>query len=230
MTPAIAPDAHLVIAEIMPKYSYEQGIVDYNTWIRDTLVPAQQALGRNITVVDQYTPFLTDPGDLTSIDTSLFSNGINHPTNPGYEKMAQGWFKEIEALTSFANWISDPAFRLAPTDQAFTDDPDGDRLVNGLEAWFGTHPGEFDKGLNGLATDGATTTFSHPRNEKPRSDISGIYQWSPNLVDWYAAGNGPADGPTVTVSVETTASTTTVIATASETMERLFVRAGVVQN
>ena len=91
------PNALLIVAEIMPKYSYQQGIVDYNTTIRDTLVPAYQALGANVTLVDQYANFLTDTSDLTSIDQSLFSNGINHPSNPGYDLMAQTWFDGIEA-------------------------------------------------------------------------------------------------------------------------------------
>jgi hypothetical protein len=26
----------------------------------------------------------------------------------------------------------------------------------------------------------------HPQNENPPSDLAGFYQWSPNLVDWYA--------------------------------------------
>jgi hypothetical protein len=34
------------------------------------------------------------------------------------------------------------------------DDSDGDSLANGLEAWFGTHPGEHDQAFSGFATDG----------------------------------------------------------------------------
>jgi hypothetical protein len=48
---------------------------------------------------------------------------------------------------------------LDPAEQGFVLDPDGDRLANGLEAWFGTHPGEFTPGLAGLATDGTITSF-----------------------------------------------------------------------
>jgi hypothetical protein len=94
------PDAHLIIAEIMPKFSYQQGIVNYNTYIRDTLVPTYQGLGKNVTLVDQYVNFLTDSNDLTSIDQSLFSNGINHPDNDGYDLMAQTWFDGITTVTS----------------------------------------------------------------------------------------------------------------------------------
>ncbi|MBC2603178.1 GDSL-type esterase/lipase family protein [Puniceicoccus vermicola] len=93
-----SPDSHLIIAQIMPKIRYQPGIVDYNRYIRDTLVPKYQTLGRKVTQVDLYAPFLTDTDDLRSIDPTLFSNGINHPTNDGYQKMAEVWFEGIEAL------------------------------------------------------------------------------------------------------------------------------------
>jgi lysophospholipase L1-like esterase len=92
------PDAQLIVAEIIPKISYQQSIVNYNTYIRDTLIPKYQGQGKNVTLVDQYVNFLTDSQDLTSIDQSLFANGINHPTNPGYDLMAQTWFEGIEAV------------------------------------------------------------------------------------------------------------------------------------
>jgi len=132
----------------------------------------------------------------------------------------------IEPPNDFASWIS--GFGLDPTDQGFSDDPDGDNLANGLEAWLGTHPGEFNGGFVGLSTDGTITTFSHPQNESPPSDLSGYYEWSPNLVDWYGSGSGP--GPTVTMVPNTVTNTTTVTATASETLERLFLRVGASQN
>jgi hypothetical protein len=68
----------------------------------------------------------------------------------------------------------------------------------------------------------------HPQNENPPSDLAGFYQWSPNLVDWYAGDEleGPAGGPTVTISPNTVG-TTTVTVTASEVLGSLFLRAGV---
>jgi hypothetical protein len=133
---------------------------------------------------------------------------------------------------TFADWISNPAFKLDPADQDFPDDPDGDRVPNGLEAWFGTHPGEFNPGLADLATDGTTTTFDHPQNVTPPRDLSVVYQWSPNLVDWYAGDgtDGTGGGPTVTMVPATVGSTTTVTATASEPLDLLFLRVGVMQN
>jgi hypothetical protein len=127
----------------------------------------------------------------------------------------------------FHSWISDPAFGLDPAEQGFTHDPDEDGLANGLEAWFGTHPGQFDPGL---VADRAAT-FIHPRNEHPPADVSGFYEWSPNLSDWYAGGSGPAGGPTVTlIPVTVGTATATVTATASEQIDRLFLRVGASQS
>jgi hypothetical protein len=132
----------------------------------------------------------------------------------------------------FAAYASDPAFGLASGDQKFLDDPDGDRLVNGLEAWFGTHPGVFNAGPTLVSTNGSTTTFTHPQNGTRPTDISGLYQWSPNLLDWYAGDgvDGPPGGAAVAFSANTIGTTTTVNATTSGMLEHLFLRVGVRQN
>jgi hypothetical protein len=164
----------------------------------------------------------------------VLSNNINHPDNPHYDLMAQRWFQGIQALglkpENFSSWISNPAYGLAVADQDFEDNSDGDDLANGLEAWFGTHPGQWNSGLAVGSTVGLTTTFTHPQNVAQPDDLSGYYQWSPNLVDWFTSGNGPDGGATVTFSANTNGTTTTVSATASEAVERIFLRARVVQN
>ncbi len=50
--------------------------------------------------MDLYQLFLTQPGDPKSIDASRLANGINHPTNAHYERMAEEWLRGIEALTA----------------------------------------------------------------------------------------------------------------------------------
>lgn len=129
---------------------------------------------------------------------------------------------------SFADWIAGNSGLGGLT--AFTDDPDGDRYANGLEAWFETDPGELNAGLANLATDGTATTFSHSRNEFPPTDLTGFYQWSPNLVDWYDDTDGLPGGPSVTFAPSTIGSTTNVTTTASETMVTLFLRFVVTQD
>ena len=89
------PSVRLIVAQIIPKFSYNPDVVSYNTYIRGTLVPAYAAQGRTISTVDQYANFLTNPADNTSIDTTKFSNGNNHPTNPAYQLMAATWLPAI---------------------------------------------------------------------------------------------------------------------------------------
>jgi len=133
-------------------------------------------------------------------------------------------------LNDFNSWIDD--FSLPAADQDFDDDPDGDGLENGLEAWFGTHPGQFTSGLVDVSNTGLTTTFTHAQNATLPDDLTGYYEWSPNLADWYPSGNGPSGGPVITFTASTSGGTTTVTATASasEGTERIFLRAGVSQD
>lgn len=130
----------------------------------------------------------------------------------------------------FESYVSDPAFGIDPAQRGFSDDPDGDGLANGLEAWFGTHPDGFTAGISGVASNGTVTTFIHPQNATRPADVIGFYQWSPNLTDWYAGDgvDGPPGGAALTIVPRTVGTTTTVAATASEAMERLFLRAGAV--
>jgi hypothetical protein len=88
------PRASTILAQITPKAFYSQFIVDYNTFIRDTLVPAFQAQGKRVSTVDQYANLLTNG----AIDPALFSNGYNHPDNRAYDRMAQTWYDGIHAV------------------------------------------------------------------------------------------------------------------------------------
>jgi hypothetical protein len=231
------PAAHLIIAQIMPKYAYQQGIVDYNNYIRNTLVPNCQAQGGKVLLVDQYAPFLTNPAVLTSIDQALFSNGINHPGNPGYDKMAKVWFDAIKTLgigpVTFNKWISDPAFGIAPGEQGLHQDPDGDGFDNGVENFFGTHPGAFSRGLvSGAVNTGASTfTFTHPVNETSASDLTATYRWSKDLSTFTADGNSFAQSTVTFTQGTPSGGSVTVTATITGTpLEKLFVDVKVTQN
>jgi len=233
----IKPNARLVIALIMPKYTYQQGIVDYNTYIRNTLVPNYQSQGKKVTLVDQYAPFLTNPANLTSIDQTLFSNGINHPSNPGYNKMARVWFDAVELLglgpVMFSNWISNPAFGIGAGQRGLNDDPDGDGIRNGIENFFGTPPNAFNKGVVSGPASGNTFTFTHPHNSTPASNITASYQWSKDLATSHASG-ATDTGTTVTLVAQPNTPSpgvTTVTATVTgPAAAKLFVKVAVTEN
>jgi hypothetical protein len=126
----------------------------------------------------------------------------------------------------FSSYID--GFGLDPADKGFDADPDLDGLANGIEAWFGTHPGQANPGLAGLATVGGSFTFTHLRNPEPPVDVTGFYQWSQNLANWYAGdgADGPAGGPVVNIVATPQGAFTAVTATPSSAMDRLFLRAG----
>ncbi len=88
------PEARLIVAQITPKAGYQKALEEYNTYIRDTLVPSFRARGKRVSTVDQYQNFLKGG----KIDRTLFSNGINHPNAAAYERMAQTWFEGIQAI------------------------------------------------------------------------------------------------------------------------------------
>ena len=91
------PEAHLLVATIIPKRDYLPSIDDYNPYINQQLKLKYETLGSRVTIVDHYNDFLLDPLDTTTINPSLFATG-NHPNGEGYDVMAANWFAAIEAL------------------------------------------------------------------------------------------------------------------------------------
>lgn len=140
------------------------------------------------------------------------------------------WYSPLP--NDYNSWIGDPALGIAPANRGFDLDPDGDGLSNGIEAWFGTDPRTANPGLVEIATSGLATTFRHPRNPQAPSDLTGTYEWSADMLNWYAGNgiSGPPGGPTVNIVSAASSNTTTVTATASAGLPQLFLRARLTQN
>ena len=92
---AARPPPHVVVAQVTPRLEFTQSIADYNTSIREALVPEFQRRGCKVSTVDQYRNMLKPDG---TIDPGLFSNKINHPNATAYDRMAQTWFEAIQAI------------------------------------------------------------------------------------------------------------------------------------
>ncbi len=90
------PSTYLIVAQITPFSTYTPATSKYNNYIRDVLVPYFAAQGKLVSTVNQYAS-LCVPGT-TNIDTSLYANGVNHPSAVGYNLIAQTWFSGIQAL------------------------------------------------------------------------------------------------------------------------------------
>lgn len=93
---ATEPNVNMIVAQINPYKddSLTNSVVDYNSYIRDTLVPDYVTEGYNVSTVDQYSNFVDPNG---TIDQSLYSN-IIHPNAAGHELIANTWFEGIEAI------------------------------------------------------------------------------------------------------------------------------------
>ena len=91
-------EVNLIVAQITPYGKFNQTLFDYNTFIREKLIPKYKAQKFNISTVDQYKHFLKNPNDPKSIDKTRLSNLYNHPANPQYDQMGKTWCKGIKSI------------------------------------------------------------------------------------------------------------------------------------
>ena len=91
------PSAQLIVAQIPPRVSNAAATLSYNNYIKNTLVPKYQSLGKNVTTVDQYSNFMNPDG---TVNASLFETTYGtHIVPAGNELMGQTWYDGIMALS-----------------------------------------------------------------------------------------------------------------------------------
>lgn len=96
---SLRPDTHLIVAQITPYSGYTAAITSYNNYIANALVPHFAGRGYLVSTVNQYTNLCL--AGTTNIDASLFANGINHPNNTVYNRMAQTWLAGLQPVRYF---------------------------------------------------------------------------------------------------------------------------------
>ena len=113
----------------------------------------------------------------------------------------------------------------------FIDDADGDGIDNGIEHILGSDPSMPSQGLRDVSTGTGTFVFRHSRTNALAVDVSPGYQWSTDMLTWYASGTTNPGGTLVdltTVTVTDTAAPLNdeieVTATVTGSAPTLFVR------
>ena len=98
---------------------------------------------------------------------------------------------------TFATWIAGyPALGSAT---GFNDDPDGDGIPNGLENFFGTDPTRAAAGVTHITSTGTALKFRHTRSNTVASNVTAVYQWSSDLVNWFSTGQTNSQGISATI-------------------------------
>lgn len=190
------PEFQLLIARISPYSFYSTGVMNYGNYIVDTLVPKYQALGKSITVVDQYSQFERvdrsgNPKDSQWIDPYLFG-GSPHPNQAGFNRMGVAWYDAVmDATTSPQAWLQ--AWRAAndlPVDGsgngALLASPAGDGIANlskfalGINANTPGYQGRLSTGTMAV-TGSHYLMLTYTRPEPAPAGVTYIPETSPDL-------------------------------------------------
>jgi hypothetical protein len=126
--------------------------------------------------------------------TSLTLTSLGLPNQAGFEQDGLAGIQIVNTspANTYATWLA--GFPGVGGATGFNDDPDGDGIRNGLENHLGTDPSKPTSGLVNLTSSGSAFKFRHTRSNTPAADVTAIYQWSPDLIRWFASGETSAEG------------------------------------
>ena len=132
----------------------------------------------------------------TSFDTLAISLRYPYNNNFGLDEIRFGasYSDVIGQNNSFATWTG--GYSLGGL-SGFNDDPDGDGNANGIENYFGTHPGIKNQGLIVINGGPGSFTFTHPLNFTPATNVVGSYRWSTDMNSFHDGGQANAEGTIV---------------------------------
>jgi subtilisin-like proprotein convertase family protein len=146
-------------------------------------------------------------------DTGVISGTIDSSNPPGnYPITLERYNPQGEVVSTsftlaigttggdFAAWIA--GYPAAGLLNGRLDDPDADGLPNAVENLLGSSPTAASPGLQQVSANGSSLVFHHTFAAQPASDVTGSYEWSPDLVQWHASG-AQAGGGVITITSQT---------------------------
>lgn len=104
----------------------------------------------------------------------------------------------ITPVLTYASWIA--TYPGASAMAGFTQDADFDGINNGLEHLLGTSPVAFSQGLTQISKSGTSLKFRHTQTNSLATDVTISYQWSTDMLTWYASGATNPSGVKATIS------------------------------
>jgi len=89
------PTANVIVSTLIPiNSSANAKVQNYNTAIKNTIVPNFISQGKHVSLVDQYANFVDGNGNIISAG---FTDGV-HPSQTYYDKMGDTWYAGIAAV------------------------------------------------------------------------------------------------------------------------------------